>query len=84
MHAMSFVALSTALLMSTAAAAETKTAAVAMQTRGPTEATQKTESKAAPAPRKICKRLATTGSRMEERVCLTKDEWKLVEKEVEE
>jgi hypothetical protein len=75
MRVMSFVSLSAALMMSTAALAETKTQA---------EPGQREATKAAPAPKKICKRLATTGSRMEERVCLTKEEWKLVEKEVEE
>ena len=75
MRAMSFVTLSTALLMSTAAIAEAKT---------PAEPAQREAQKAAPAPKKICKRLATTGSRMEEKVCLTKEEWKLVEKEFEE
>ena len=75
MRVMSFVSISTALLMSTAAVAETKSQA---------EPAQKESQKAASAPKKICKRLATTGSRMEEKVCLTKEEWKLVEKEVEE
>lgn len=75
MRMMSFVTLSTALLMSTAATAETK---------APAEPAQRESQKASPAEKKICKRLATTGSRMEERVCLTKAEWKLVEKEVEE
>lgn len=32
--------------------------------------------------KKICKRLDSTGTRMEKRVCLTKDEWKKVEEEV--
>jgi hypothetical protein len=31
--------------------------------------------------KKICKRLATSGSRMAERVCLTKAEWKKVNEE---
>ena len=75
MRRMSFVALSTALLMSTAAAAETK---------APAEPAQKESQKAAPAEKKVCKRLATTGSRMEEKVCLTKAEWKQVEKEVQD
>ena len=75
MRVRSFVALSTAALLSTAAVAETKTTA---------EPAQREAQKASPAQKKICKRLATTGSRMEERVCLTKEEWKAVEKEVEE
>ena len=72
MRVMSFVTLSTALLMSTTALAETKSEA---------EPAQRAAEKAAPAPKKVCKRIATTGSRMEERVCLTKEEWKQVEKE---
>ena len=85
MRAVSFVTLSTALLMSTAAVAEIKTAAADVpKTRAPTQTVQAADAKAAPAQKQICKRLATTGSRMEERVCLTKDEWKLVEKEVED
>jgi len=85
MRATSFVSLSTALLMSTAAVAEIKTAAAdAPKTRAPAQTAQAVDAKVAPAQKQICKRLATTGSRMEERVCLTKDEWKLVEKEVEE
>lgn len=72
MRVMSFVALSTALLMSTAAVAESKSEA---------EPAQREAQKAAPVEKKVCKRIATTGSRMEERVCLTKQEWKQVEKE---
>jgi hypothetical protein len=30
-------------------------------------------------PKKICRRLAETGTRIVERVCLTKEEWKQVE-----
>lgn len=30
-------------------------------------------------PKKVCRRLAGTGSRMAPRVCLTKEEWKQVE-----
>ena len=32
-------------------------------------------------PRKICRDLETTGTRFRERVCLTKEEWKLVEQQ---
>ena len=39
-------------------------------------------SKAAPEEKKICKRLETSGTRMAERVCLTKDEWKKVEQQM--
>jgi hypothetical protein len=33
------------------------------------------------AEKKVCKRLATSGTRMAERVCLTKQEWQKVEEE---
>ena len=36
-------------------------------------------SKAAKGEKKICKRLETSGTRMAERVCLTKEDWKKVE-----
>lgn len=35
--------------------------------------------KASDAGKKICKRLATSGTRMAERVCLTKEQWKKVD-----
>ena len=35
--------------------------------------------KGAKGEKKICKRLETSGTRMAERVCMTKDEWKKVE-----
>ena len=34
-----------------------------------------------PADKKVWKKIAATGSRMGERVCLTKDEWKKVEEQ---
>ena len=74
MRMLSVATLSMALLMSTAAVAETQ---------APSEPTKATE-KAAPAEKKVCKRLAITGSRMEERVCLTREEWKAVEKQMED
>jgi hypothetical protein len=73
MRLLSVATLAVAALMSTSAAAETQ---------APSEPTKATE-KVAPAEKKVCKRLATTGSRMEERVCLTKEEWKAVEKQME-
>ena len=39
-------------------------------------------SKAAAEEKKVCKRLETSGTRMAERVCLTKDEWKRVEQQM--
>ncbi|HVF38202.1 MAG TPA: hypothetical protein VNA29_09715 [Sphingomicrobium sp.] len=37
------------------------------------------ETKTAQADKKVCKRLEVTGSRIAEKVCLTRDEWKKVE-----
>jgi len=67
------VSLAGAALMSTAAAAETKT---------PTEPAQRVEDKGASNDKKICKRLETSATRMVERICLTKEQWKKVEEEV--
>ena len=39
-------------------------------------------SKAAAEEKKVCKRLETSGTRMAERVCLTKEEWKKVEQQM--
>lgn len=37
--------------------------------------------KAAKEEKKVCKRLETSGTRMAERVCLTKEEWKKVDEQ---
>ena len=34
-----------------------------------------------PSDKKVCKKIAATGSRMGDRVCLTKEEWKKVEEQ---
>ena len=33
--------------------------------------------------KKICRRLATTGTRMERRTCLTKEQWKKVQQQLD-
>jgi hypothetical protein len=66
MRSISFVVLSAALICSVPAAAKTQS-----------EPDQQSLSTATD--KKVCKRLKVTGSRMHERVCLTKDEWKKVE-----
>ena len=52
---------------------QTATAATTSAAQGP---------KAAAEEKKVCKLLETTGTRRQERVCLTKDDWKKVEEEV--
>jgi hypothetical protein len=63
-------ALSAALLLSVPAAAKTN---------AQSETELPKAGKSADAEKKVCKRLETSGTRMAERVCLTKDEWKKVE-----
>ena len=75
MRLTSIVSLSAALLLAAPVAAQGTTQAgsastSAAQVAKPTEAEKK-----------ICKRLATSGTRMAERVCLTKQEWQKVEEE---
>jgi hypothetical protein len=69
--------LSSALLIAVPAAART---GVPTQTAS-AQVTQVAEAKAPADEKKICKRLAVSGTRMADRVCLTKEEWKKVEEE---
>ena len=64
--------LSAALLITLPAAARTN----AQAETAPPQA-----GKSADADKKICKRLVVSGTRMADRVCLTKDEWKKVDEE---
>ena len=73
MRLTSIVSLSAALLIAAPAAAQGSSQAG-------TAAATAAQSK--PAEKKICKRLATSGTRMAERVCLTKEEWKKVEEQM--
>ena len=66
MRMMSFAILSAALILSAPAVAKTQT-----------EPDQQTIGNSAD--KKVCKRLKVTGSRMAQRVCLTKEEWKKVD-----
>jgi hypothetical protein len=75
MRLTSIVSLSAALLLAAPAAAQGTTQA------GTTSSSAAQAAKPAEAEKKICKRLATSGTRMAERVCLTKQEWQKVEEE---
>ena len=75
MRLTSIASLSAALLLAAPVTAQTSSQAG-------TAATSAAQAKPTEAEKKICKRLATSGSRMEPRVCLTKEEWKQVEKEL--
>jgi hypothetical protein len=80
MRLTSVVTLSAALLLSsTAMAKDKKLAANEQPTTNVTQ--QATTAAPAPAEKKICKRLAVSGTRMADRVCLTKQEWEKVEEE---
>lgn len=85
MRLTSVVTLSAALLLSSIAIAQDKKLAANEQASASTayEATAE-QPAAAQAPvdeKKICKRLAVSGTRMADRVCLTKEEWKKVEED---
>lgn len=66
MRSISFVVLSAALVCSVPAAAKTQDAPDQQSLNGSSD-------------KKVCRRLKMTGSRMHEKVCLTKEEWKKVE-----
>ena len=81
MRLTSVVTLSAALLLSsTAMAQDKKLASNEVASRVSNQAADETTAPA-PAEKKICKRLATSGTRMAERVCLTKQQWEKVEQE---
>lgn len=67
--------LSAALLFAAPATAQNTTQA------GAAASTAAQATKATADEKKICKRLAVSGTRMADRVCLTKDEWKKVEED---
>ncbi len=78
MRAFAMTALAAAMLVASPAVAKTGgQASGANATAGITAAAPK----AADSEKKVCKRLAASGTRMTERVCLTKDEWKKVEEQ---
>jgi hypothetical protein len=78
MRLTSIVTLSAALLLSSNAMAQDKKLADNAQ---PSTNVSDRASAEAPADKKICKRLATSGTRMAERVCLTKEQWQKVDEE---
>ena len=85
MRLMSVVTLSAALLLSSTAMAKEKKLAANEQpsTSLASQATSDEPAAAqAPAEKKICKRLATSGTRMFKTACLTKQQWQKVEEEV--
>ena len=69
-----FLTVAAALTMSAPLAAKTEAAAKA-------ELSENKGAKAADGEKKICKRLATSGTRMADRVCLTKEQWKKVDED---
>jgi hypothetical protein len=77
MRITSLATLSAALLITSPAAATIKEQA---ETASP-QAAQVAEAKTPDSGKKICRRLVVSGTRMADRVCLTKDEWKKVEEE---
>jgi hypothetical protein len=80
MRLTSVATLSAALLLSSTAMAKEKK--LAQNEQATTNVAQQATSEApAPAAKKICKRLAVSGTRMADRVCLTKQEWAKVEEE---
>jgi hypothetical protein len=73
MRISSLITLSTTLLLATPAIAQsTSQTGAAAATAAQTEKTTAAE-------KKICRRLTISGSRMGERVCLTRDAWKKVD-----
>ena len=81
MRLTSVVTLSAALLLSsTAMAQDKKLASNEVASRVSNQAADETTAPAS-AEKKICKRLATSGTRMAERVCLTKQQWEKVDEE---
>lgn len=80
MRLTSIVSVSAALLLSSTAMAQDKKLAANGQPSA-SASYQATAEAPAPTEKKICKRLATSGTRMFERVCLTKQQWEKVEEE---
>jgi hypothetical protein len=75
MRITSLAALSAVLLVSVPAVAQTTQTSTATTTAAQTV-------KMAENDKKVCKRLATSGTRMAKRVCLTEEQWKKVDDEV--
>jgi hypothetical protein len=85
MRLTSVVTMSAALLLSSTAMAQEKKLASNEQPSATASYQASNEEPAAtqaPADKKICKRLATSGTRMAKRVCLTEQQWDRVAEEV--
>lgn len=80
MRLTSIVTVSAALLLSSTAMAQDKKLAANEQPSASAPYQATAEAPVA-AEKKICKRLVTSGTRMFERVCLTKQQWEKVEEE---
>ena len=82
MRLTSVVTLSAALLLSSAAYAQDKQLAANEQPSAGAAYQARTDAPAAaPEEKKICKRLAVSGTRMADRVCRTTQQWQTVEEE---
>ena len=79
MRITSLAALSAVVLISVPATAQTTQSGAAATTAAQT--TKLAENDKADDDKKVCKRLATSGTRMAKRVCLTEYQWKKVEEE---
>jgi hypothetical protein len=75
MRITSLATLSAVLLVSVPAVAQTTQTGSAATTAAQSTKLADNDEK------KVCKRLATSGTRMAKRVCLTEDQWKKVEEE---
>ena len=75
MRLTSIVSLSAALLIAAPVAAQNTSQA------GTASASAAQAAKPSEAEKKICKRLETSGTRMADRVCLTKEQWQKVEQD---
>ena len=81
MRLITVVTMSAALLLSSTATA--KNQKLASSDQPSKDATyQANDQEKKPSEKKVCKRLETSGTRMAERVCLTKEQWQKVEEEV--
>ena len=76
MRVTTFLFLAAAMSLTAPAAAQTSQLAKSTQASGSKQETTKDNNK------KECRKVASTGSRMGDRVCLTKDQWKKVEEQI--
>lgn len=79
MRITSMATLSAALLISVPATAQLTQSSTAATTAA--QSAKLADSDEADSDKKVCKRLKTSGTRMEKRVCLTRGQWEKVEEE---